>query len=199
MFGTYLTSYRRYSNRRPFHLSASSAAAKMTGTDKTMTSHTDSSFAMDTPPSYVRMPPTPTKVHDAAAQNLKDPDSFTISTFSYYAQTDDSMYLPSPSTSGTQHTYDHDYDSEHEHHISVSDAYVSSRSPSPALSVPQSIHPELEAEPELAGAVPSSTPMFHRPFSPPSIYPVNTGPNPGATHAGILVTIHRQASVDDMA
>lgn len=99
-------------------------------------------------------------------------DRFTISTYSYYAQSTDTMPVLA----------------SEDQHVPISEAYAP-RPPSPSRPYPADVPPYTQTDP---GSLPS--PVYHRPFSPPSIYPI-VMPHP-RIEDGILVTIHRQASVD---
>lgn len=174
-FGCFTHASLRSHNHRPNNLSPSLGLKKLFLEKKEPPSNASE---------LTVSPPTPIKSHKAPSS--ADPDSYTIATFSYYSQSTDSMRVPSPSASHAHHHY------QSGHHISISEAHAASRAPSPALSASASVSEDSYVE---ARRDPAS-PTFHRPFSPPSIYPI-AAPHPGAGQSGnILVTIHRQASVD---
>lgn len=117
--------------------------------------------------------PSSTKGDKAEA----DGRSLTSSMLSIYGQTTDSMPLASSQTHDSNPIT-----------ISISEAYAASRPPSP-VSFPSSVPPY---------PIPDELPMpvYQRPFSLPSVYPVSS-PHLQAEN-GIVVTIHRQASVDNI-
>jgi hypothetical protein len=134
---------------------------------------------------YTLSAPTPTK-----SEEDTDADTYTISTFSYYGQSTMDPVSPLPSN---------------QHRIVISEAFDASRAPSPVPSVPESVGPSsIYGVTEQDRVVVSPSPVYHRPFSPPSVYPVTVSQPTAAAasqnpHSGILVTIHRQASVDEIA
>lgn len=144
------------------------------------------------PSTYTLSAPTPTKSeHANHTEADTDADTYTISTFSYYGQSTIDPVSPLPST---------------QHRIVISEAFDASRAPSPVPSVPESVGPSsVYGVTEQDRVVVSPSPTYHRPFSPPSVYPVTVSqPTTAAAsasqhpHSGILVTIHRQASVDEI-
>ena len=145
------------------------------------------------PSTYTLSAPTPTKSeHANHTEADTDADTYTISTFSYYGQSTMDPVSPLPST---------------QHRIVISEAFDASRAPSPVPSVPESVGPSsVYGVTEQDRVVVSPSPTYHRPFSPPSVYPVTVSqPTTAAAaaasehpHSGILVTIHRQASVDEI-
>ena len=96
----------------------------------------------------------------------------TLSTYDSYPTPSDSAFsfnldkdLPSPTFSETGAA-----------HIVISDAHPASRPPTPALVVPPVTPP---------------VPAYHRPFSPPTVCPVDAT-NPRGFHSGIVVTIQTE-------
>ncbi|KIJ93455.1 hypothetical protein K443DRAFT_684535 [Laccaria amethystina LaAM-08-1] len=174
----------------PLHLIELKSSGSPISTDKKLPDTPLSIISL--PSTYTLSAPTPTKSDytTTTTDADTDADTYTISTFSYYDQSNTDPMSPLPST---------------QHRIVISEAFDASRAPSPVPSVPESVGPlSLYGVSEQDRVVVSPSPVYHRPFSPPSVYPV-TVPQPSDAaalqhpHTGILVTIHRQASVDEVA
>lgn len=156
-----------------------------TSIDKTTisspTSTTSGSQPDSQPPAYVVS--TPLTLNEACS----DSDTFTFTTMSIYdaysaSLNSASVHTPFPYGDGERHVALPE----------LSPMSSSHRSQSP--DVPESVGP-LETFPKGDG-ISSPRPVYHRPFSPPSIYPA-TRPHQESS-GGILVTIHRQASADEI-
>lgn len=145
--------------------------------------------------------PSPTKSEtqvsrlDAAkGETIIDPsDTLSISDFSIYVQSHDSTHAYGSPIQNPVSTRVSDYPPRLPD-ISLSPALSPSDPPSPVPSVPESVSPTFHRSPPRPGCLPS--PVYHRPFCGPSIYPM-TRPHPSAQQ-GIVVTVHRQASVDEI-
>lgn len=120
-----------------------------------------------------------------------------------------SSYSSYSSPSVTSHTeQDHYGHEEEEDGISITDAYMDSRPTSPSL---VQMHPLPVRALSPQRVVPLELPMppppalaFHRPFSPPSVYPVshaqserNANGSNGSIN-GIVVTVHMQSSRESL-
>ncbi|RXW17912.1 hypothetical protein EST38_g7942 [Candolleomyces aberdarensis] len=172
-------------------------------------------------------------------------DGCTIRSLSYYSSTchgDDlsptSAISPRPTISETIPPLPYTPQSRTDNPFlsrgnSTTSAFSHHRSPSPVLSVPESVGPTSWSKPSELASSPSSpeptsdspgrfriptegifgcypdpirgmTPAFHRPFSPPLEYPAakpcpsNASVLPVPPENGILVTVQRQASVDEL-
>ncbi|KAJ4490544.1 pheromone receptor [Lentinula aciculospora] len=91
-------------------------------------------------------------------------------------------------------------DEREEDRISISDAYLDSRSTSPApASIPLRVPTPI---PFAASQLPTPPPpalAFHRPFSPPSIYPTaQSHRDRDGSRNGIAVTVHMQSSRESL-
>jgi hypothetical protein len=116
--------------------------------------------------------PSPTKADETESHSVAN------SILSCYGHSTDSIQAP-PSPQS--------HHNPHQTAISISETYAASRPPSP-MTFPSSVR---------TYSTPEDVPMpaYHRPFSLPSVYPISPHLRP---ENGIIVTIHRQASVDNM-
>ncbi|KAG5641596.1 hypothetical protein DXG03_004671 [Asterophora parasitica] len=135
--------------------------------------NTSTAFS-STPSSHTFTASSPTKLEEGES------DTYSIASISSY-----------------EHSHAHDSPTQPpfhaSDHITISNAFDAPRPLTPPGSYPpypESVHDDPESLP---------SPGYHRPFSPPSIYPV-TQPHPTSPTreptSGIFVTVHRQASVD---
>ncbi|KAJ3967512.1 pheromone receptor [Lentinula raphanica] len=89
-----------------------------------------------------------------------------------------------------------------EDRISISDAFVDSRptSPAPALIPQRAPTPMPVTYTELPMPPPPAL-AFHRPFSPPSVYPAArlNGERDADAHSGIVVTVHTHSSRESLS
>lgn len=150
-----------------------------------------SNTTLHAPPPYIPMPAALQKALDAKEDSEHDKESIVrFSNLSYYEYSHDSAYAPTPSTSCFPPTPSTVHVDKHESR---------SRSASPAPSVPSSVHSDELDDYNTEESTCPPVPMFHRPFSPPTVYPM-TLPRPKTRSASesAVVTTHRQVSVDNV-
>ncbi|TFK65310.1 STE3-domain-containing protein [Pluteus cervinus] len=164
------------------------------------------------PPSITTVAPTsPTKSELGAYPLTEITDNL-----SYFSHDEESTACPTtpstPSTarSTTATTADTPTTPDYRISASIYQAYLDAHAAAAAgdLSLPSSRSSSTSFPPSSAATPPPPehhtqvrdgvpSPPYHRPFSPPSAYPVSQ-PHPRAAPQGLWVTVHRQASADEI-